>query len=92
MNYYMGCDLARKNDWTVAVVINSEGNVRAMDRFHQISWSLQTERVALLYRTFRCNKCTADASGLGDVVVEALQERGLNVESFVSSRSLPASR
>lgn len=83
MNYFMGCDLARKNDWSVAVVIDGDGRVVWMDRFHQISWSLQVERIALLYKKVHCQKCFADASGLGDVVVEALQERGLDIEPFV---------
>lgn len=83
MSYYMGVDLARKSDWTVATVIDDRGNVVQADRFHQISWSLQTERVALLYRTFGCAKAVVDSTGLGDVIVERLQEAGLVVEPYI---------
>jgi hypothetical protein len=87
MKYFMGVDLARKKDWSVAVVIDSEGNVRKIDRFHQISWSLQCERVASLYRAFGCSKVCCDATGLGDVIIESLQAHDLTVEPFIFSGS-----
>lgn len=83
MRYIMGLDLARKSDWTVATVIDENGNVVACDRFSQVSWSLQIERVALLYRTFRCSKVVADATGVGDALIEQLEAQGLEVEPFV---------
>lgn len=87
MKYFLGVDLARKKDWSVAVVIDSEGNVRKIDRFHQISWSLQCERVAALYRAFGCTKVCCDATGLGDVIIESLEGHDLNVEPFIFSGS-----
>jgi hypothetical protein len=83
MNYYMGIDLARKKDWTVATVIDGDGRVVAMDRFHQVSWALQVERCAILYRTFCCSKATVDSTGLGDVVIEQLEAEGLVVEAYI---------
>ena len=83
MSYYMGVDLARKSDWTVCTVISDRGDVVQADRFHQISWSLQVERCALIYRTFGCSKAIVDSTGLGDVVIEQLQEAGLVVEPYI---------
>ena len=81
--YSMGVDLARKSDWTQATVIDDEGRVVACDRFNQISWSVQVERCALLYRTFRCVKVVADATGVGDALIEQFEQAGMEVESFV---------
>ena len=83
MNYYMGIDLARKSDWTVTTVIDGDGHVVAMDRFHQISWSLQVERCAMLYRTFHCVKAVVDSTGIGDVVIEQLEAQGLTIEAYL---------
>ena len=89
-HYVMGVDLARKTDFTVVTVMDMEGRAVASERFHQISWSLQVERVALLYRTFRCTKAVVDSTGVGDAVIEQLEEQGLNVEPYIFT--LPSRR
>lgn len=81
--YFLAADVARKKDWSVLTVIDDHGRVVGMDRFHQISWSLQVERAALWYRTFRCSKVIVDATGVGDVVAEEFEKAGMNVEAFV---------
>lgn len=81
--YMMGLDLARKSDFSVAKIIDSDGRVVAMDRFNLLSWSLQVERVAQLYQTFRCTKVVADATGVGDAIIEQLEAQGLNVEPYI---------
>ncbi len=81
--YTMGIDLARKSDWTHATIIDDTGQVVACDRFNQISWSVQVERCALLYRTFRCAKAIVDSTGIGDVVIEQFEQSGMEVEPFI---------
>jgi hypothetical protein len=81
--YFLAADLARKSNWTVVTVISDDGRVVACDRFNQISWSLQVERVGLLYRTFRCAKVIYDATGVGDAVGEELEKAGMTVEPFI---------
>jgi hypothetical protein len=88
--YMMGLDLARKSDFSVAMIIDSDGCVVKTDRFNLLSWSLQVERVAQLYRTFRCTKVVADATGVGDAVIEQLEAQGLNVEPYIFT--LPSRR
>jgi hypothetical protein len=82
VRYFLGVDLARKSDFTSATVIDSDGNVVAMERFSLLDWSLQVQKVALLYRTFKCVKCIADSTGVGDPVCEQLEGLGLEVERF----------
>lgn len=81
--YVMGADLARKSDWTQLTVISDEGQVVACDRYNQVSWSVQVERAALLYRTFRCSKVIVDSTGIGDVVAEQFEQSGMEVEPFI---------
>jgi hypothetical protein len=81
--YIMGADLARKADWTQLTIIDDEGRVVACDRYNQVSWSVQVERAALLYRTFRCAKVIVDSTGIGDVVAEQFEQSGMEVEPFV---------
>ena len=45
----------------------------AMDRFNQIDWSIQVGRIAALARRFKVDEVIADATGLGDPVVEQLR-------------------
>lgn len=44
-----------------------------MDRFNQIDWLIQVGRIAALARRFRVDEVIADATGLGDPVVEQLR-------------------
>ena len=81
--YFLAADLARKTDWTVVTVIDDAGRVVATERFNQVSWSLQVERVALIYRTFRCGKAIYDATGIGDVIGEEFEKAGMTAEPFI---------
>jgi hypothetical protein len=83
VHYFLAADVARKKDWSVLTVIDEHGRVAAMDRFHQISWTLQVERAALWYRTFHCSKVIVDATGVGDVVAEEFEKAGMVVQAFM---------
>jgi hypothetical protein len=45
----------------------------AIDRFNQADWAIQVGRIAALARAFRVDEVIADATGLGDPVVEQLR-------------------
>jgi hypothetical protein len=81
--YILAADVARKKDWSVLTVIDDEGHVVSMDRFNQVSWSLQVERAKLLYETFGCRKAICDGTGVDDVVAEKFEDAGMNVEAFI---------
>jgi hypothetical protein len=83
VEYFLAADVARKKDWSVLTVIDDRGRIVCMDRFHQVSWSLQVERAKLLYETFHCRKAIVDGTGVGDVIAEKFEEAGMNVESFI---------
>jgi hypothetical protein len=55
----------------------------AAERLFRVGWTLQYERVAALYKSWGCCRAWVDATGLGDPVVEELEERGITVEGFI---------
>lgn len=73
--YVMGVDLARRVDFTVAVVVDLETKeVVAVDRFNQIDWSFQVGRLRALAERFGVVQVVVDQTGLGDPVVQQLQQ------------------
>lgn len=82
--YIMGVDLGRKRDWTVASVFDiTARRFCAATRLYKVGWTIQYSRVSELYKTWRCSKAWVDQSGLGDPVVNELEERGMSVEGYV---------
>lgn len=82
--YVIGVDLARKNDWTVAVVLEEKTkHVVALERFHGAPWNTMCDRIAALARKYRNALVVPDATGVGDMPVEALHDRGLRLEPVV---------
>jgi hypothetical protein len=73
-HYVMGVDLARRVDFTVCTVIDTTTHqMVAMDRFNQIDWSLQVQRIKTLALRFNVSRVIVDQTGVGDPVVEQLQ-------------------
>ena len=79
-----GVDLAKSQDYTVAVALDDEGRVCRLERW-QGSWKRTEERLAnLIGDTYSL----VDSTGVGDPVVETLQTLCCSVEGFnFSSRS-----
>lgn len=82
--YIMGVDLARKQNWTVATVMDvTVRRLTAAIRFNQISWTLQYQKLVEFYQLWRCSRAWVDQSGLGDPVVNELEQRGMAVEGVI---------
>ena len=75
----IGLDLARKQDFTVALPVDHRGNVLGMIRMHHDSWTSQKERILALVREHDNATVIADAAGPGDPVVEDLINMGVHV-------------
>lgn len=84
--YIAGVDLGRKTDFTVATVLDvTARRYVAAIRLYKVGWTLQYERIAQLYRSWGCARAWVDQSGLGDPVVEELEERGMAVDGYIFS-------
>jgi hypothetical protein len=85
--YVMGIDWARKNDYTVFVVLDARTRTMvAMDRFSDISFTLQMRRFRVLYERFRPYDVVAEENNIGLPLVEELQLRGYPVSAFTMTQ------
>lgn len=74
--YVMGLDLARKVDYTVMVVLDvsvTPYEVVFMDRFNDVDWQTQINRIKAVVDRFQVGEIVADQTGVGDPIVEQLQ-------------------
>lgn len=74
--YCMGVDLARVTDYTVVTVLDTAGE-RArqvyLDRWQDIDWQLQIDRLVDVAERFRPAMIAVDQTGVGDMPVAELQ-------------------
>jgi hypothetical protein len=77
----LGVDLARTQDFTVVIGMDKQGAVTHFDRWNEISWPLQKDRIAAAARKFNC-RVLIDSTGVGDAPTQDLQKAGLRVEGF----------
>jgi hypothetical protein len=81
--YFAGLDLAKVEDFTVLVIVNSKCEVVFVDRFHRIDWALQVVRIKAALARFGDARAACDTSGLGDPIYEALRKEGCRVEPYL---------
>jgi phage FluMu gp28-like protein len=80
-SYIMGVDLAKYSDFTVLTVMNRAGDLVAFDRFNQIDWTFQKQRITILAEKYRA-KIIIDSTGVGDPIFEDLKRAGLSIEGY----------
>jgi len=81
---YCGIDLGRVNDFTVATVVDKQGNVIDIYRNNKLQWS---ELVADLLTFIRRYNCVTliEVNSIGDVVFEQLKSKYNNIQPFVTT-------
>jgi hypothetical protein len=84
--YVIGVDLARKRDYTVITVVDvKRRHVVYFDRFTDMSWSTQKQRIIQASKMFNRALVIMDGTGLGDPIVEDVRNSGTPVECFIIS-------
>lgn len=73
-----GWDLAKSIDWTVGIALDRSGATCRFDRF-QAPWQVTIERIR---QATGKTPALVDSTGVGDPVLEALQERSINYAGF----------
>lgn len=80
-HYVVGCDLAKHEDFTVLCVLDNDGHLCAFDRFSQLDWTFQQERIINLCEKYRA-RLLLDSTGVGDPIYDNLKRSGLRVEGY----------
>lgn len=81
--YLIGVDLAKHQDFTVICVADMETkHVGYIDRFNQIDWGFQKQRIVNIHKKFNNARVVIDSTGVGDAIYDDLRNAGINVEGF----------
>ncbi|MCC7014859.1 MAG: hypothetical protein IT454_20015 [Planctomycetes bacterium] len=89
--YVAGLDLAKVQDYTVLIIINSRREVVFYDRFHRLDWGLQTARIVGATSRYQRAQILCDVTGVGDPIYEELCRAGCRVTPYAfTSRSKSA--
>ncbi len=78
-----GIDFGRSADFTAVAIFDVERRALvALDRFRQVSWQQQRDRLKALCERWKPEILWAEANSIGSVNIEALQREGLPVRPF----------
>ncbi len=82
-NYMMGVDFAKRHDETVVILLEEVTDkliVRHISAWSHMNYSQQIGRIKELSNCFRIRHAAADQTGVGEAVIEQLQEAVSSVE------------
>lgn len=89
--YLFGVDWGKSNDFTVITVVDVAARaVVYLDRFNQIDYALQTQRLKVLRDRYRPGVIIAEANAMGGPLVEQLWRDGLPVQPFTTTNATKA--
>lgn len=81
-----GLDFGRYQDFSVVSVIDATTKTQIyLDRFNQIDWTFQRERIKAICQRFNVETLVAEANSIGEPNIEALQRMGVPVEAFYTT-------
>jgi hypothetical protein len=84
----IGCDLAKKHDYTVMISLCPEClTVKSLYRNNHIPWGEQQVRIVAEYNHQRAKIIYVDATGIGDVVIDNLKNSNLKIEPIIFSNA-----
>lgn len=89
--YVIGVDWGRSDDFTVAVVLDEHTRaVVALDRFNQVDYTLQRDRLRALAERFGAHTIVAESNSIGQPNIEMLRRDGLPVRPFLTTNASKA--
>lgn len=80
-SYFAGVDLAKSVDYSVICIINQDAHLVYFDRFKDVSWNIQKERIIKACGQYNAYTLI-DSTGLGDPILEDLMISGIRVDGF----------
>jgi len=86
--YVFGVDWGKSNDWTVVMVLDLlTREIVNYDRFNQIDYHVQRQRLEALYKVFKPDIIIAERNAMGDPIIEELQRSGMPVQPFTTTQA-----
>lgn len=79
--YVAGCDLAKHQDYTVICVLDNNGQLVAIDRFSELDWNIQQQRILRLVQQYHA-RLLIDSTGVGDPIFDSLLRMQIRVEGY----------
>jgi len=80
--YVAGFDIARLQDFTVINVLNSKGEQVYHERFKDLDWIIQKQKIRNVCLKYNNAQCWMDSTGVGDPIYEDLLREDLNVIGY----------
>ena len=89
--YVAGVDWGRSQDYTaIAVLDATSGKMVALDRFNQVDWQLQRDRLTQIVKKWRPKVVWAEANSIGEPNIDALIRAGLPIRRFQTTAKTKA--
>jgi hypothetical protein len=82
--YYAGLDFGRQNDYTVLMILNSNGEVVDFYRERQKSWDIIISEVVVKLKKWK-PICFAEVNSIGDVLYEQIKKQYPAVQPFITN-------
>jgi len=90
-DYVMGVDWGKSNDFTVIAVGDlTAGCMVYLDRFNQIDYRVQRQRLQALADRYDPGVILAESNSMGEPIIEQLQADGLPVRGFQTTNATKA--
>ena len=81
---YMGVDLGRRADWTVATVVDSDGKVLEIYRDNKKDWAAMIGEIVKLAKKWNAH-VLVESNSIGDVVEESIRREWPKTEGFATT-------
>jgi phage FluMu gp28-like protein len=89
--YVIGVDLARVEDFTVLTVVDArERRVVAIDRFNQVEYVMQLDRLITMAQRFKGAPILIESNNTGLPFIEQAKRKGLPVRAFQTTNASKA--
>ena len=89
-DYIIGVDWGKHADFTVMVVLDTNGTMVALERLTRIDYALQVATLHGLARRYRPLAIVAERNSIGDPLLEQLQRDGLPMQGFTTTNASKA--
>jgi len=87
--YVVGCDLAKHQAYTVLTVFKRSTNQQVyQERFNQIDWVYQKNKIAEVCRHYNHAICCIDSTGIGDPIVDDLSRMSIACDPITITHTL----